>query len=198
MLKIEPITLEGKHIILRPPSLEDTHGLSLAAQDGEIWNNHFAYFPHPNEMSKYIQELLDGYSLGKFLPFITVHKLSNTIVGTTRYLNIDHENHRLEIGHTWIAKSWRRTSINTEAKFLMLEYAFEHLGCIAVEIRTDVLNMVSRKAIQRLGAKQDGILRHHKIMHNGRIRDTVCYSIIKSEWQNIKKNLIKKMNQYNE
>ncbi|MGZ5550446.1 MAG: GNAT family N-acetyltransferase [Nitrososphaeraceae archaeon] len=162
MLKIKPITLEGKQTILCPPSLKDVKGLSLAAQDGEIWNTRFAYFPHPNEMSKYLKELLNGSSLGKFLPFITVHKLSNTIVGTTRYLNIDYENHRLEIGHTWIAKSWRGTSINTEAKYLMLEYAFEKLGCIAVEIRTDVLNIVSLKAIQKLGAKQDGILRYHK------------------------------------
>lgn len=198
MLKIKPITLEGNQTILRPPSLKDVKGLSLAARDGEIWNTRFAYFPHPNEMSKYLKELLNGSSLGKSLPFITVHKLSNTIVGTTRYLNIDYENHRLEIGHTWIAKSWRRTSINTEAKYLMLEYAFEKLGCIAVEIRTDVLNLVSRKAIQRLGAKQDGILRYHKIMHDGRIRDTVCYSIIEPEWKNIKENLIEMMYQYNE
>ena len=144
MLKIKPITLEGNQTILRPPSLKDVKGLSLAARDGEIWNTRFAYFPHPNEMSEYLKELLNGSSLGKSLPFITVHKLSNTIVGTTRYLNIDYENHRLEIGHTWIAKSWRRTSINTEAKYLMLEYAFEKLRCIAVEIRTDVLNLVSR------------------------------------------------------
>lgn len=131
--------------------------------------------------------------MGLIVPFITIDKASNTIVGTTRYLNIDYENHRLEIGHTWIAKSWRKTYVNTEAKFLMLQYAFEKLGCIAVEIRTDVLNTVSRKAIQRLGAKQDGILRHHKIMRDGRIRDTVCYSIIKPEWEQTKANLIEQL-----
>jgi RimJ/RimL family protein N-acetyltransferase len=193
MLKIHPITLEGKNVILRPPSAGDLTGLSDAAKDGEIWNNPFAFFPHPNEISKYLQELLDNNFDNASLPFITVHKPSNTIVGSTRYLNIDKSNYRLEIGHTWISKSWRRTSINTEAKFLMLEYAFDRLGCIAVEIRTDVLNTISRNAIQRLGAKEDGILRHHKIMKDGRIRDTVCYSIIQSEWPEIKKNLIEKI-----
>jgi N-acetyltransferase len=197
LLTIEPITLVGKYIILRPPSIEDIDGLSNAARDGEIWNNSFTQFPNAIEISTYIHEMLDLSSKGTILPFVTVDKAYNTIVGTTRYLNIDYENHRLEIGHTWIAKSWRKTYFNTEAKFLMLQYAFEKLGCIAVEIRTDVLNTVSRQAIQRLGAKQDGILRHHKIMRDGRIRDTVCYSIIKPEWKQVKENLMKKLFKYN-
>ena len=196
MLTIEPTTLVGRYIILRPPSIEDIDGLSIVARDGEIWNNRFSQFPNLNEIEKYIQEMLDLSSKGSILPFITIHKSSNTIIGTTRYLNIDYENHRLEIGHTWIAKSWRKTYVNTEAKFLMLQYAFEKLACIAVEIRTDVLNTVSRQAIQRLGAKQDGILRHHKIMKDGRIRDTVCYSIIKPEWNQVKENLMKKLMKY--
>lgn len=195
--RLEPITLEGKYIILRPPLLDDIEGLSNAARDGEVWNSHFSQFPHLNEMQKYIQGMLDLSSKGLILPFITIDKTSNTIVGTTRYLNIDYENHRLEIGHTWIAKSWRKTYVNTEAKFLMLQYAFEKLECIAVEIRTDILNTVSRKAIQLLGAKQDGVLRHHKIMRDGRIRDTVCYSIIKPEWKQVKANLIEKLCKYN-
>ena len=197
MLTIEPTTLVGRYIILRPPSIEDIDGLSIAARDGEIWNNRFSLFPNLNEIEKYIQEMLDLSSKDSILPFITIHKSSNTILGTTRYLNIDYENHRLEIGHTWIAKSWRKKYVNTEAKFLMLQYAFEKLACIAVEIRTDVLNTVSRQAIQRLGAKQDGILRHHKIMRDGRIRDTVCYSIIKPEWKQVKENLMKKLMKYN-
>jgi RimJ/RimL family protein N-acetyltransferase len=140
--------------------------------------------------------MLNLSSNGLILPFITVDKASNTIVGTTRYLNIDYENYRLEIGHTWIAKSWRKTYVNTEAKFLMLQYAFEKLRCIAVEIRTDAFNIVSLQAIQRLGAKRDGILRYHIIMRDGRIRDTICYSIIKPEWRQIKENLIKKLCKY--
>jgi N-acetyltransferase len=196
--KLEPVTLEGRYIILRPPSIDDIDGLSIAARDGKIWNSRFSQFPNPNEIQKYIQEMLDLSSKGSILPFITIHKASNTIVGTTRYLNIDYENHRLEIGNTWIAKSWRKTYVNTEAKFLMLQYAFEKLECIAVEIRTDVLNIVSRQSIQRLGAKQDGILRHHKIMRDGRIRDTVCYSIIKSEWKQVKENLMEKLCKYDD
>jgi RimJ/RimL family protein N-acetyltransferase len=190
-LKIKPITLEGKHVILCPPSINDLDGLSSAARDGEIWNNPYVLFPSISGMSKYLKDLLKGSKT--ILPFTITHKQSNRIAGTTRYLNIDYENHRLEIGHTWIAKSYRRTAVNTESKFLMLQHAFEKLNCIAVEIRTDVLNEVSRKAIQRLGAKQDGVLRNHKIMKNGRIRDTVCYSIIQSEWPAVKENLLQRM-----
>ena len=198
MLDIKQVTLEGKYVLLRPPSIKDLDGLSYAAKDGEIWNNPYALFPTPSQMPQYIQNLLKEEEQQKktILPFIIIHKQSNKIIGTTRYLNIDYENNRLEIGHTWIAQSYRKTVINTESKLLMLQHAFEKLNCIAVEIRTDVLNTVSRKAIERLGAKQDGILRNHKIMRNGRVRDTVCYSIIKSEWPTVKKNLLQKINYY--
>ncbi len=194
MLKIHPIHLEGKNVLLRQPSINDLDGLSQAAQDGEIWKNSYAFFPSMNEIPTYLQELLKCSNSS--LPFIIIHKHSNIIVGSTRYFNIDHENHRLEIGHTWIAKAYRRTSINTETKFLMLQHAFEHTKCIAVEIRTDVLNTVSRKAIERLGPKEDGVLRYHKIMSDGRIRNTVCYSIIQPEWPIVKDNLLQKMNNY--
>ena len=194
MLNIEPVTLEGKTVLLRLPSYDDLNGLILAASDGEIWNNPFSFFPSINEMNGYLQELLKSSNL--HLPFIILHKPSKAIVGSTRFFNIDHNNYRLEIGHTWLAKSYRRTPVNTEAKFLMLEYAFEHLKCIAVEIRTDVLNTISRNAIERLGAKKDGILRYHKIMKDGRIRNTVCYSITQSEWLLVKDNLLHKMLYY--
>jgi RimJ/RimL family protein N-acetyltransferase len=198
MLDIKQVTLEGKYILLRPPSIEDLDGLLYAAKDGEIWNNPYALFPTVSEMSEYLQNLLKEEEQQKItiLPFIIIHKQSNKIVGTTRYLNIDYDNYRLEIGHTWIARSFRRTVVNTESKLLMLQYAFEKLNCIAVEIRTDILNDISRKAIERLGAKQDGILRNHKIMRNERIRDTVCYSIIKSEWPTVKENLLQKIIYY--
>lgn len=183
--------MEGKHVLLCPPSINDLDGLSSAAQDGEIWNNPYALFPSIGEMSEYLQDLLKDSKT--ILPFIIFHKQSNKIAGTTRYLNIDYDNYRLEIGHTWIAQSYRRTAVNTESKFLMLQHAFEKLNCIAVEIRTDVLNEVSRKAIERLGAKQDGILRNHKIMREGRIRDTVSYSIIKSEWPSVKEKILQRI-----
>jgi N-acetyltransferase len=193
MLEINQITLESKYVLLRPPSINDLDGLSSAAQDGEIWNSPYALFPTISEMSNYLQDLLKKEQMKTILPFIIIHKQSNKIVGTTRYLNIDYDNYRLEIGHTWIARYYRRTAINTESKLLMLQHAFEKLNCIAVEIRTDILNNVSRKAIERLGAHQDGVLRNHKIMRNGRIRDTVCYSIIQSEWPYVKENLIQKI-----
>jgi N-acetyltransferase len=191
MLEIKQVTLEGKYVLLRPPSINDLDGLSYAAQDGEIWNSPYAIFPTISELSKYLQDLLKKQK--SILPFIIVHKQSNKIVGTTRYLNIDYDNYHLEIGHTWLARSYRRTAVNTESKLLMLQYAFEKLNCIAVEIRTDILNKISRKAIERLGAIQDGILRNHKIMRYGRIRDTVCYSIIQSEWPQVKENLKRKI-----
>jgi N-acetyltransferase len=190
-LRVKPITLEGKYVLLCPPSINDLDGLSSAAQDGEIWNNPYALFPSIGEMSEYLKDLLKDSKT--ILPFIIIHKESNKIAGTTRYLNIDYDNYRLEIGHTWIAQSYRRTAVNTESKFLMLQHAFEKLNCIAVEIRTDALNEVSRIAIERLGAKQDGILRNHKIMRNGRIRDTVSYSIIKSEWPSVKEKILQKI-----
>lgn len=191
MLEIKQVILEGKYVLLRPPSINDLDGLSYAAQDGEIWNSPYAIFPTISELSKYLQDLLKKQK--SILPFIIIHKQSNKIVGTTRYLNIDYDNYHLEIGHTWIASSYRRTAVNTESKLLMLQYAFEKLNCIAVEIRTDILNKISRKAIERLGAIQDGILRNHKIMKYGRIRDTVCYSIIQSEWPQVKENLKRKI-----
>ena len=191
MLDITEVTLSGRHVILRPPRSDDLEGLKNAAKDGEIWKNPYAFFPQVEEIPIYLQQLIDHDET--ILPFITVLKRSGEIVGTTRFLNIDIHNRRLEIGHTWIAKSFRRSFVNTESKFLMLQHAFEKLNCIAVEIRTDVLNEVSREAIQRLGAKQDGILRNHKIMRDGRIRNTVCYSITKEEWADAKVILLQKI-----
>jgi RimJ/RimL family protein N-acetyltransferase len=191
MLEIDDITMEHSHIILRQPISDDLDGLCSAAADGEIWKNPFTLFPSIEEMSFYLQNMINHDN--STLPFIIVDRKLKTIVGTTRFFNIDYQNYRVEIGHTWIAKSYRRTPVNTEAKFLMLQHAFEKIDCIAVEIRTDVLNQVSRKAIERIGGKQDGILRSHKIMRNGRIRDTVCYSIIKEEWPKVKENLLDKL-----
>ncbi len=184
--------LEGKYVLLRPPpSISDLDGLSSAAQGGKIWNNPYVLFPSIGEMSKYLQNLVKGQKT--ILSFVIKHKQLNKIVGTTYYLNIDYDNYRLEIGHTWIAKSYRRTAVIIESKLLMLQHAFEKLNCIAVEIRTDVLNEVSIKAIERLGTKWDVILRNPKIMKNGRIRDTVCYSIIQSEWSSVKENLLQRI-----
>jgi N-acetyltransferase len=194
MIDIPDKTLTGFHIILRSPRSDDLEGLCDAANDGEIWKNPFAAFPCVSEMSVYLQNLIKHDST--FLPFIIIEKKSNRIIGTTRFLHMDRENRRVEIGHTWIAESFCETSVNMEAKFLMLQYAFEKLHCIAVEIRADVLNKASRKVIEQIGAKQDGILRKHEIMKTGRIKNTVCYSIISEEWPDIRENLVSKLNGY--
>lgn len=196
LLSVHDITLIGEYVILRPPRSEDLEGLSDAAIDGEIWSNPYAFFPQVKDMSIYLQNMIKHDE--SFIPLIIVQKETNIIIGTTRFLNIDKDNHRVEIGHTWIAKSFRRTAVNTESKLLMLQYAFEKLNCIAVEIRTDVLNLVSRKAIERLGASQDGILRNHKIMRDWRIRNTVCYSITRDESSEILKNLMAKLSNHKE
>ena len=194
MVDIKDMTLVGHHILLRSPRSDDLEGLCDAANDGEIWKNPFAVFPGVDEMSIYLQNLIKHDNTA--LPFIIVEKKSNRIIGMTRFLHMDDENRRVEIGHTWIAKSFRGTAVNTESKFLMLQYAFEKLHCIKVEIRADVLNKVSRNAIERLGAKQDGILRKHEIMKNGRIGNTICYSIISEEWPDVRENLVTKLSGY--
>ena len=194
MIDIQDVKLEGRHIILRSPRSDDLEGLCDAANDGEIWTNPFANFPNVSEMSVYLQNMIHHDT--SFLPFVIIEKKSMRILGTTRFLSMDLSNRRVEIGHTWIAESFRRTVVNTEAKFLMLKYAFEKLNCIAVEIRVDSLNSVSRNAIERLAAKQDGVLRNHKIMKNGRIRNTVCYSIIREEWPDVRENLANKLINY--
>jgi RimJ/RimL family protein N-acetyltransferase len=140
-----------------------------------------------------VRKALELQAAGLALPFTTVVREGNQVVGTTRYMNIDAANHRVEIGTTWIAKSWQRTFVNTHAKFLMLRHAFEALGCNAVELRTHRLNDQSRAAIERLGAKLDGILRQHMIMPDGHIRDTAVYSIIRDEWPAVKAGLERRM-----
>jgi RimJ/RimL family protein N-acetyltransferase len=194
MVYNKDVTLVGHHILLRSPRSDDLEGLCDAANDGEIWKNQFTVFPDVDEMSVYLQNLIKHDNT--ILPFTIVEKKSNRIIGMTRFLHMDGENRRVEIGPTWIAKSFDETATNNEAKFLMLQYAFEKLHCIKVEIRADVFDKVSRKAIESLGAKQDGILRKHEIMKNGRIGNTTCYSIISEEWPDIRENLLTKLGGY--
>jgi RimJ/RimL family protein N-acetyltransferase len=144
-------------------------------------------------MAAYIQTALDAQAAGSALPFATVHVPSGQVIGSTRYMNIDRTNRRLEIGATWIAAPWRRTAINTEAKYLMLRHAFETLGCIRVELKTDALNQRSRDAIRRIGATEEGTLRQHVITWSGRFRDSVYFSILDSEWPRVKQDLEQKL-----
>ncbi|WP_414473951.1 GNAT family N-acetyltransferase [Microvirga sp. M2] len=189
MLRIEPMTLSTDRLILRPLSLDDVPALGEAAMDGALWEKKTTTVPRPEGFEEYVRKALDLQAAGLALPFATVVRDGERVVGSTRYMNIDAANHRVEIGTTWIAGSWQRTFVNTHAKFLMLRHAFEALGCHAVEIRTHSLNDQSRAAIERLGAKLDGILRRHMIMPDGHIRDTAVYSILQEEWPEVKARL---------
>lgn len=185
----EPVTLTGTHVQLLPMEKKHSSGLQEAVKDGELWRLWYTFVPTPKEMDNWILKALDEQQSGISCPFVIVTKADNRIVGTTRYMNIEKEIRRLEIGTTWYSKSVQRSALNTECKLLLLEHAFEHLKCLAVEFRTHRLNVQSRRAIERLGAKLDGILRNHRFSSNGTVRDTAVYSIIDNEWQSIKSNL---------
>lgn len=186
-------TLEGKIVNLVP--LEQSHkdGLCEVVSDGNLWELWYTSVPYKDAIDNYIEVALKEQANQKSLPFVVIENSSGKIVGATRYLNIEAEHRRLEIGFTFYAKSFQRTGVNTECKYLLLKHAFEKLNCIAVEFRTHWHNHPSRNAIERLGAKQDGVLRNHKIMGDGLIRDTVVYSILNTEWPSVKRSLEFKM-----
>lgn len=184
-----PITLEGNQVLIRPMTLQDKDLLVEAASDGSLWNLWYTSVPTPDKMESYILTALTEQEEKKSLPFIIIRKKDQKIVGTTRYMNIESVIRRLEIGSTWYAKSSQRTGVNTESKYLLLKHAFESLGCLAVELRTHWINHQSRAAIERLGAKLDGVLRNHRIASDGTLRDTVVYSILNSEWPMVKSHL---------
>jgi RimJ/RimL family protein N-acetyltransferase len=184
-----PITLEGNQVLIRPMTLHDKDPLVQAASDGSLWNLWYTSVPTPEKMESYIITALAEQAETKSLPFIIIRKKDQKIVGTTRYMNIESVIRRLEIGSTWYAKSSQRTGVNTECKYLLLKHAFESLGCLAVELRTHWINHQSRAAIERLGAKLDGVLRNHRIASDGTLRDTVVYSILNSEWPMVKSHL---------
>lgn len=192
-MKIEPVSLDGQNVRLEPLSLAQLDELCAVGLDDELWRWTLSQVHSKAEMSSYIEDALTSQKNGSLLPFATIEKTTGRVVGSTRYANIDLDNRRLEIGWTWIARAWQRTAVNTEAKFLMLKHAFETLGCNRVEFKTDALNERSRNAILRIGAKQEGILRKLIVLPNGRVRDTVCFSIIDTEWAEVKKNLEAKL-----
>jgi RimJ/RimL family protein N-acetyltransferase len=186
---VEPVTLQGQYIRLEPLKMEHFDSLWSVGQDPELWKWTAYKINTPEKMRTYLRAALDGQELGVALPFVTIWQATDEIVGSTRFGNIDAPNHRVEIGWTWIGKPWQRTPVNTEAKFLMLKHAFEVWQCIRVEFKTDALNTRSREAILRLGAKEEGIFRHHMITDSGRLRDTVYFSIIDDEWPDVKARL---------
>jgi RimJ/RimL family protein N-acetyltransferase len=190
---MKPITLAGRHVRLEPLSLVHREALVTAASDGELWTLPYTVVPSQETIAGYISKTLEEQERGIEQPFVIVDVQRNKIVGSTRYMRIDAANRQREIGYTWLAASAQRTPINTEAKYLLLKNAFEDQRCIRVEFMTDVLNERSRAAILRIGATQEGILRNHMIMPNGRLRDSVCFSIIESEWPGVKERLIAKL-----
>jgi RimJ/RimL family protein N-acetyltransferase len=190
---IEPITLTGSHVRLEPLSLAHQDALIEAASDGELWKLPYTIVPGPETIAEYIGRTLRAQELGLEQPFTIVDLACNQIVGSTRYTVIDEANRKVEIGYSWLARSAQRTSINTEAKYLLLRHAFENLHCIRVELITDILNERSRAAILRIGATQEGTLRNHMIMPNGRYRDSVCFSIIESEWPVVRERLLERL-----
>jgi len=185
---LQPVTLKGRHAHLVPLSLEHHDALLEATRDGELWKLWYTAVPSPEGMKAEIERRLGLQAEGKMLPF-TVLTPDGKVAGMTTYMNVDAPNRRLEIGSTWYRKSVQRTALNTECKRMLLTHAFETLDCIAVEFRTHVLNSQSRRGIERLGAKLDGILRRHLIQPNGTIRDTVVYSITAEEWPMVRAHL---------
>ena len=187
-------TLKGNFVTLEPLRLEHITELKVAVQDGESWKLWYANVPRPDEMSDYVEDAISAARAGN-IAYAVRSNATQQIVGTTRYYNVDAKNKRAMIGYTWYSSSARRTPINTECKLLLLAKLFESHDAIAVEFRTHYFNQPSRAAIERLGAKQDGILRQHQIMKDGSIRDTVVYSIIAAEWPAVKSNLLSKLSE---
>ncbi len=192
-MQIKSVTLEGKSVRLAPLKLEYLSDLYEAASDESLWLWTVNVVKHREDMLRYVETALGEAARKVSVPFVTIDKATDKIVGSTRFGNIDARNRRAEIGWTWINPNWQRTRINTEAKLLMLRHAFETWNCVRVELKTDVLNEKSRAAILRLGAKEEGIFRRHQITDAGRFRDTVYFSIIDSEWEAVKTNLTRKL-----
>ena len=191
---LEPVSLRGEHARLEPLSHDHVAGLTEAAKDGDLWKLWYTSIPRAEDMTKEIDRRLGLQKAGSMLPF-TVFDAEGNAAGMTTYMNIDAANRRVEIGSTWYAKRVQRTPLNTQCKLLLLGHAFETIDCIAVEFRTHFFNHQSRRAIERLGAKQDGILRSHQIAPNGTLRDTVVYSITAAEWPTVRAHLKYQLNE---
>jgi RimJ/RimL family protein N-acetyltransferase len=189
MIEPNPITLERNGIRLEPMQVAHVPDLEAAAADGKLWEIWYANVPEPGATAKYVAHALSGLEKGIMLPWVVRDLNEGKIVGTTRYHDIVAAIDRVEIGYTWYAKSRQRSHVNTTCKLLLMEHAFETLGCKVVGWRTDNFNFTSQRAIEALGAKRDGVLRHHQPRRDGSVRDTVMYSLIASEWRDVKRHL---------
>jgi RimJ/RimL family protein N-acetyltransferase len=189
MKEPRPVTLEGHGVRLEPMAEEHRDALAKAAADGELWQLWFTSVPEPQQTEGYIAQALEGREAGHMLPFVVRELASGAIVGSTRYHDIIKAASRVEIGWTWYAKRWQKSHVNTACKLLLLGHAFDGLDCKVVGLRTDNFNFTSQRAIEALGAKKDGVIRHHWPRRDGTVRDSVMYSIILSEWPDVKRHL---------
>lgn len=189
MIKVQPVTLEAYGVRLEPLTQQHGDGLAAAAADGRLWELWFTVVPEPEETRAYIADALAGQADGNMLPWAVRELTSGTIIGSTRYHDIVAEIDRVEIGFTWYGKRWQRSHVNTGCKLLLLSHAFDTLGCKVVGLRTDNFNLASQRAIEALGAKKDGVLRHHRRRRDGSVRDSVMYSVLASEWPDVKRHL---------
>lgn len=184
----EQPVLEGRHILLRPMVRSDGPAIVDAASDGKLWELFYTVVPGPESINAYLDRAEREQGWGRIMPFAVIEKASGDLVGATRYMRTNAPHRRLEIGTTFYASRVQRTPINSEAKLLLLTHAFESMNCVCVQFRTDHFNFASQRAIERLGAKRDGLIRNHQII-DGRVRDTVLYSILANEWEGVKRNL---------
>ena len=189
MIEVLPLVLERESIRLEPLGEQHADGLAEAAKDGELWELWFTVVPAPNDINAYIAAALCGMKDGHMLPWAVRDRATGAIVGSTRYHDIVAAIDRVEIGYTWYAKSRQRSSVNTTCKLLLLGHAFDTLGCQVVGLRTDNFNFASQRAIEALGAKKDGVIRHHMPRRDGSARDTHIYSILRQEWPDVKRHL---------
>jgi N-acetyltransferase len=189
-VEIAPVTLTGRHVRLEPLCRDHAEQLWPHANEPEIWS-FMPYGPidSPERVQWLVDEMLRRQAAGNDLPFVQIDPITQTAIGMTRYMTIERANKSLEIGGTWLGKSYRRTPINTEAKYLLMQHAFEVLGAVRVQLRTDVRNERSQKAIERIGAVREGVIRKHKIMPDGHVRSSVFYSVLSEEWAGVKKRL---------
>jgi RimJ/RimL family protein N-acetyltransferase len=183
------VVLENAVVRLEPMTADHRDSLAAAVSDGELWNLWFTTVPSPDRVSDYIETALEGQRDGHMLPWVVREKATGEVIGSTRYHDIVPRIDRVEIGYTWYAASRQRTSVNTACKLLLLEHAFDRLDCAVVGLRTDGFNFRSQRAIEGIGAKKDGVIRHHGVRKDGSARDTVMYSILASEWPDVRRHL---------
>ena len=196
MIKLVPVALEGNGVRLEPLAASHEKDLAAAAADGRLWELFFTSVPEPAQTADYIRLALRKQESGEMLPWAVRELKSGAIVGSTRYHDIILEANRVEIGWTWYAQRFQRTHVNSACKLLLFEFGFEKLGCKVIGLRTDNFNFRSQRAIEALGAKKDGVIRHHHPRRDGSVRDTVMYSVLAGEWSDVKKNLLFRLNRH--